>query len=136
MNAVATWKKIYSDYIALAWNGIAFGMLGDVTSWREIDNETNTTEEGPGGPPPNVSWSENIIFGNMWLSSVNRWLEVHSAELRQAVFMDVARAQQGLPNEAEMSVQWLRSKPGMISAFEFLRRNTFAHWEIDRGLLR
>lgn len=136
MNAAATWRNLHGEYIALLWNGVAFGILGDVTSWREYDEETATTEEGPGGPPPNVSWSENLIFGNMWLSSVSKWLEAHAAELSQAIFTDVARAQQGMPDEAEMSVKWLRSKPGMISAFEFLRRNTFARWEIDRGFLR
>lgn len=136
MNAAATWRSLHGDYIALLWNGVAFGILGDVTSWREYDEETATTEEGPGGPPPNVSWSENLIFGNMWLSSVSKWLEAHAGELSRAVLTDVARQQQGLPDEAELSAEWLRSRPGMPSAFEFLRRHTFAHWELDRGLLR
>jgi len=118
MNAVVTWKKIHSDYVALLWNAVAFGILGDVTSWREVDEETNAAEEGPGGPPPNVSWSENLIFGNMWVASAQKWLEHHSQELMQAAFQEVGDIENGLTAQRSAAyVRWHRSQ-------EFYRSNS------------
>lgn len=137
MNGVATWKKIHSDYVALLWNAVAFGILGDVTSWREVDEDNGTVEEGPGGAPPNVSWSENLIFGNMWVSSVSKWTEHHSQELTQAAFQEVADLENGLaaPRAAQY-VWWHRSHDGILSSFEYLRRHVFGGWPLDKGLLR
>jgi len=137
MNAVATWKKIHGDYVALLWNAIAFGVLGDVTSWREVDEETNVTEDGPGGPPPNVSWSENLIFGNMWVASAQKWLEHHSQELTQAAFQEVTDLENGLASQrASAYFRWHRSRDGVLSSFEYLRRQVFGGWPLDKGLLR
>eukprot|EP00928_Gymnodinium_smaydae_P011999 TRINITY_DN14385_c0_g2_i1.p1 TRINITY_DN14385_c0_g2~~TRINITY_DN14385_c0_g2_i1.p1 ORF type:complete len:504 (+),score=58.91 TRINITY_DN14385_c0_g2_i1:43-1512(+) len=136
MNAAAQWRKIYGDYIALLWNGVAFGMLGDVTSWRELDNETLVAEEGPGGPPPNASWSENIIFGNMWMSSVQKWLDYHRTDLTQAIYTEIARLQAGMSGGDSSEGNWLATKGGSLSSFEYLRRQVWAGWELDKGLLR
>lgn len=140
MNAAATWKKIHGDYIALLWNAVAFGVLGDVTSWREVDEETEVAAEGPGGPPPNVSWSENLIFGNMWVSSVQKWLEHHAKELGQAAYAELQEASRRAPDKrwplSGPVSQWHLSKDGVISSFEYLRRQVFGGWDIDKGLLR
>eukprot|EP00971_Amphidinium_carterae_P233763 4638748-Amphidinium_carterae.1 len=32
---------------------LRFGLVGDVTAWRDVDEETEEAEAGPGGPPPN-----------------------------------------------------------------------------------
>lgn len=137
MDAVSTWKRIYADYIALLWNGVAFGMLGDVTSWRELD-ENDTAEEGPGGPPPNVSWSENIIFGNMFTSSVQKWLDFYKTELSHALYAGLARLQQGMPPGDEMGTMWVATpRSGATgSSFEFLRKQIWGGWPLDKGLLR
>eukprot|EP00929_Paragymnodinium_shiwhaense_P002325 TRINITY_DN102554_c0_g1_i1.p1 TRINITY_DN102554_c0_g1~~TRINITY_DN102554_c0_g1_i1.p1 ORF type:complete len:489 (+),score=116.04 TRINITY_DN102554_c0_g1_i1:73-1539(+) len=136
MNAAATWKRIHGDYIALLWNGIAFGMLGDVTAWRDVDEETLATADGPGGPPPNVSWSENIIFGNMWLSSVNKWMEYHKHEVTQGAYGTLARLQRGWPAADELDSKWLQGSSTGLSSFEYLRRQVWDGWKIDKGLLR
>jgi len=135
MNAVASWKKIQGDHIALLWNGVGFGVLGDVTSWREMDEDGQTAEPGPGGPPPNVSWSENLIFANMWVSSVQKWLQHHVGEFTQAVYTEVARAQAGLPKD-EYGQLWLQGKDGVLSSFEYLRRQVWGGWQLDKGFLR
>merc|ERR1712232_124951 len=106
MDGIATWKKMYGDYISLIWNGIAFGMLGDVTSWREVDNETEVAADGPGGPPPNVSWSENIIFANMFSSSVNRWFDYHKQILTENLYGGLSRLQAGLPSGDDQAILW------------------------------
>lgn len=134
MSSVATWRKILSDQTALLWNGVAFGLLGDVTSWREVDEEGNA-ENAPGGPPPNVSWSENLIFGNMWMSSVQKWLEYHEREVKEAVYTELARAQAGMAADPQ-ELQWRKSTDGILSPFEFLRRQLFGGWTLDKGLLR
>lgn len=137
MNAVVTWKKIHGDYVALLWNAVAFGILGDVTSWREVDEDTNVPEEGPGGPPPNVSWSENLIFGNMWVASTQKWLEHHTQELMQAAFQEVSDIENGLSSQrAAEYVRWHRAGDGVLSSFEYLRRHVFGGWPLDKGLLR
>jgi len=140
MNAAATWRKIHGDYIALLWNSVAFGVLGDVTSWREVDEETEMAEEGPGGPPPNVSWSENLIFGNMFVSSVAKWLEHHSGEVTQVAYAELTEASQRAPEKRWPSLSsaspWHRSKDGVISSFEYLRRQVFGGWSLDKGFLR
>lgn len=135
MNAGATWKKIHGDHIALLWNGVAFGILGDVTSWREVDEESEVAEPGPGGPPPNVSWSENLIFGNMWISSVQKWLEHHANEVGQAAYTELARAQAGLPRD-EHGQHWTQAAEGVLSSFEYLRQQLWGGWQLDKGLLR
>merc|ERR1719171_1048259 len=109
MNAVATWKKIHGDYIALLWNSIAFGVLGDVTSWREVDEESGDAQEGPGGAPPNVSWSENLIFGNMWVASAEKWLEHHWGELEQAAIVEIQEHEAGVAKQrASAYTRWHR----------------------------
>jgi len=140
MNAAASFKKIHGDYIALLWNGVAFGVLGDVTSWREVEaNESEdgqqVVEEGPGGPPPNVSWSENLIFGNMWISSVQKWLQYHAQELAQAAYAELARAQAALPLNEERD-QWQHGHDGTLAPFEFLRQQLWGGWQLDKGLVR
>lgn len=132
MNAAVTWKRIHGDHSALVWNGVAFGMLGDVTSWRDVGEDGETVEDGPGGPPPNVSWSENLIFGNMWLSSVQKWLEHHVQEITQGAYGEIQRAQAGLSHDK----RWRTSGDGVISSFEYLRRQLWGTWELDKGLLR
>lgn len=137
MNAVTQWKRIHADYTAILWNAVAFGILGDVTSWREVDEETNVAEEGPGGPPPNVSWSENLIFGNMWVASTQKWLEHHSQELTQAAFQEVGDIENGLSTQRAATYgRWHRSEDGVLSSFEYLRRQIFGGWPLDKGLLR
>lgn len=132
MSAANVWKKISSDQVALLWNGIAFGILGDVTAWREMDEEGNT-EDAPGGPPPNVSWSENIIFGNMWMSSVVRWLEHHQQEIAQAAYGELSSLQAGVRKDASGFVV---GEGSVLSSFEYLRRQLFGGWSLDKGLLR
>jgi len=140
MNAAATWKKIHGDYIALLWNSVAFGVLGDVTSWREVDEETDQAEEGPGGPPPNVSWSENLIFGNMFVSSVQKWMEHHSLEVTQAAYAELQEASRRAPENRwplmSPASEWYSSKGGVTSSFEYLRRQVFGGWSLDKGFLR
>jgi len=137
MNAAVSWKKIHGDYVALLWNAVAFGVLGDVTSWREVDDETNVAEDGPGGPPPNVSWSENLIFGNMWVSSVQKWLEYHSQELGRAAWEEISDIDNGVAKQkAAAYVRWHRSRDGVLSSFEYLRRHMYGGWSLDKGLLR
>jgi len=135
MNAVLTWKKLHGDFIALLWNGVAFGVLGDVTSWREIDEENETAADGPGGPPPNVSWSENIIFGNMWISSVERWLQHYSREVVQAAYSELGALQAGLDTHQGESA-WRQTVDGVISPTDFMYKQVFGGWELDKGLLR
>eukprot|EP00747_Dinoflagellata_sp_TGD_P082152 gnl/TRDRNA2_/TRDRNA2_161584_c0_seq1.p1 gnl/TRDRNA2_/TRDRNA2_161584_c0~~gnl/TRDRNA2_/TRDRNA2_161584_c0_seq1.p1 ORF type:complete len:493 (-),score=90.57 gnl/TRDRNA2_/TRDRNA2_161584_c0_seq1:154-1632(-) len=136
MNAASTWKRLHGDYVALLWNGVAFGILGDVTAWREMDDD-GTTQDGPGGAPPNVSWSENLIFGNMWMSSVQKWTEVYVQDLTQAAWGEVARVEAGLPPE-DPAVAWRmrHSDDGTVATFEYLRRQLFGSWPLDKGLLR
>jgi hypothetical protein len=137
MNSVASWKKIHGDYVALLWNAVAFGVLGDVTSWREVDDETNMAEDGPGGPPPNVSWSENLIFGNMWVSSVQKWLEIHAQELGSSAWEEISDIDNGVAKQkAAAFVRWHRSRDGVLSSFEYLRRHMYGGWPLDKGLLR
>mmetsp|Transcript_27551 Transcript_27551/g.41178 ORF Transcript_27551/g.41178 Transcript_27551/m.41178 type:complete len:323 (-) Transcript_27551:179-1147(-) len=134
MNAANTWRRLRGDYIALLWNGVAFGLLGDVTSWREVDEEGQVANEA-GGPPPNVSWSENLIFGNMWMSSVQKWSEHHAREIGEAAYMELARAQAGIPPDPKEG-SWREGKDGVLSSFDYLHRQLFAGWPLDKGLLR
>lgn len=134
MNSAATWRRLHGDQMALLWNGIAFGLLGDVTSWREVDENGQAADE-PGGAPPNVSWSENLIFGNMWVSSVQKWMEHHSREVTEAVYTEIARAQAGMGPDPHEN-RWRQAPHGVLSPFEFLRRQLFAGWSLDKGLLR
>ncbi|CAE8631018.1 unnamed protein product, partial [Polarella glacialis] len=142
MNAVVQWKRLTGDFSALLWNGVAFGILGDVTSWREVDENGTVDPNEPGGPPPNVSWSENIIFGNMWLSSVQKWLEYHSQEIGSSAYNELGLAQQA--QKQGLQYAWGKagnqnrepSAVGVLSSFEFLRRQLFAGWSLDKGLLR
>lgn len=134
MSGIATWRRLLGDLVSLMWNGIAFGMLGDVTSWRDIDPQNETVEDGPGGPPPNVSWSENIIFGNMWVSSVQKWLEHHAAELKGSAYAELAQSQPG--RRPPSAPRWRDSDEGVLSSFEYLRRQTFGGWTVDKGFLR
>jgi len=134
MNAAATWRRIYGDFTALLWNGVAFGILGDVTSWRELDEEGQAANE-PGGPPPNVSWSENIIFGNMWVSSVQKFMEHHAEEVNSAAYNELARAQAGVPPDPNTH-RYLHGEQGVLPAFEVLKRQLFGGWPRDAGLLR
>lgn len=142
MSGVATWRRLLGDLASLIWNGIAFGMLGDVTSWREIDPHNETVEDGPGGPPPNVSWSENIIFGNMWVSSVQKWLDHHAAELKGTAYAELAQTARtasethGQPGRPRSAPRWRDSDEGVLSSFEYLRRQTFGGWTMDKGFLR
>eukprot|EP00933_Yihiella_yeosuensis_P013655 TRINITY_DN1254_c0_g1_i1.p1 TRINITY_DN1254_c0_g1~~TRINITY_DN1254_c0_g1_i1.p1 ORF type:complete len:502 (+),score=83.85 TRINITY_DN1254_c0_g1_i1:54-1559(+) len=140
MNAALTWKRLTGDHAALLWNGVAFGILGDVTSWRELD-ENGTAEEGAGGPPPNVSWSENIIFGNMWLSSCSKWLEQHAQEIGHLAFTELQWAKHetaaGRPYDFSLAgSDHRKSADGVLSSFEFMRRQVFQGWKQDKGLLR
>eukprot|EP00927_Polykrikos_kofoidii_P049409 TRINITY_DN43472_c0_g1_i1.p1 TRINITY_DN43472_c0_g1~~TRINITY_DN43472_c0_g1_i1.p1 ORF type:complete len:498 (+),score=92.61 TRINITY_DN43472_c0_g1_i1:87-1580(+) len=138
MKAIQTWDKIHGDYTTLLWNAVAFGMLGDVTSWREVDEETDAVADGPGGPPPNQTWSENIIFGNMWVGSVQKWLQYHKAELAEAVYSEIGRMQGGpsMDTPANRGLRYVEKKHGTISSFEHLRRQHWGGWELDKGLLR
>jgi len=84
-----------------------------------------------------VSWSENIIFGNMWVASVQKWLEAHSQELGQAAFQEVGDIDNGLASQKfPLYAHWHRSHNGVLSSFEYLRRHVFGGWTLDKGLLR
>jgi len=139
MNAATTWKRLIGDYNALLWNAVAFGILGDVTSWRELDEDGQAADE-PGGPPPNVSWSENLIFGNMWLSSVAKFLEHHQKEVAAHAYQELMTAQQseakGLRYEFNAGAEHKEGNDGVISSFEYLRRQQFLAWTLDKGLLQ
>eukprot|EP00931_Biecheleriopsis_adriatica_P063710 TRINITY_DN38638_c0_g1_i1.p1 TRINITY_DN38638_c0_g1~~TRINITY_DN38638_c0_g1_i1.p1 ORF type:complete len:490 (-),score=117.31 TRINITY_DN38638_c0_g1_i1:119-1561(-) len=139
MNAITTWKRLHGDYSALLWNAVAFGILGDVTSWRELDEDGKAVDE-PGGPPPNVSWSENLIFGNMWLSSAAKWLEHHAKEVAAHAYQELMYVQEsqkkGLAYAFNSGEEHRVSKDGTFSSFEFLRRQMFNAWSLDKGLLR
>jgi hypothetical protein len=136
MNAMAAWKRLHGDYLSLLWNGVAFGVLGDVTSWREVDEETDVVEEVPGGPPPIVSWSENIIFGSMWLSSATKWLESHQSMAKQAAYEELARLQAGYVRDKREDAALQQSVDGVLSPFEYLRHQVFTGWPLDKGLVR
>lgn len=139
MTAAATWKRILGEHTALLWNSVAFGVLGDVTSWRDLDDEGQAADE-PGGPPPNVSWSENLIFSNMFISSVHKFLEFHSNELTAAVYQELMHMQhaekRGLVYDFSAGEEHRQSEEGVYSSFEFLRRQTFNGWGLDKGLMR
>eukprot|EP00913_Durusdinium_trenchii_P027867 g26129.t1 len=127
------------EHTALLWNSVAFGVLGDVTSWRDLDDEGQAADE-PGGPPPNVSWSENLIFSNMFISSVHKFLEFHSNELTAAVYQELMHMQhaekRGLVYDFSAGEEHRQSEEGVYSSFEFLRRQTFNGWGLDKGLMR
>ncbi|CAE7466040.1 unnamed protein product [Symbiodinium natans] len=129
MNAAATWKRLLSDHVALLWNSVAFGILGDVTSWRDIDEEGQAANE-PGGPPPNVSWSENLIFGNMFVSSVQKFMEFHSSEAEMKEVAGQAQQEFVLVRRAE--------EMGLISVWDknIDTAKTVLCLGLLRGLLR
>lgn len=139
MNAAITWKRLLGDYSALLWNSVAFGILGDVTSWREVDEDGETKDE-PGGPPPNTSWSENLIFGNMWLSSASKWMDYHAKEVSAHTYQEITYAQEaqkkGLRYAFNSGEEHRMSSDGTLSSFEFLRRQMFNGWTLDKGVLR
>eukprot|EP00438_Fugacium_kawagutii_P029238 Skav229573 [mRNA] locus=scaffold568:717721:719109:+ [translate_table: standard] len=139
MTAVSTWKKILGEHSALLWNSVAFGVLGDVTSWRDMDEEGQVLDE-PGGEPPNVSWSENLIFGNMFVSSLHKFLDYHSKELNGAVYQELMHAkhaeEHGTYYDFTAGQEHRQSSDGSYSAFEYLRRQTFNGWVLDKGLMR
>lgn len=139
MTAVSTWKKILGEHSALLWNSVAFGVLGDVTSWRDMDEEGQVADE-PGGDPPNVSWSENLIFGNMFVSSLQKFLDYHSKELTALVYQEIMHAknaeERGLFYDFSAGEEHRKSEDGSYSSFEYLRRQTFNGWVLDKGLMR
>lgn len=139
MTAVSTWKKILGEHSALLWNSIAFGVLGDVTSWRDLDEEGQVADE-PGGEPPNVSWSENLILGNMFVSSLQKFLDFHSKELSSAVYQELLHAkhaeERGMFYDFSAGEEHRKSEDGSYSSFEYLRRQTFNGWVLDKGLMR
>ncbi|CAJ1339184.1 unnamed protein product [Effrenium voratum] len=139
MTAITTWKRLLGDHVALLWNSVAFGVLGDVTSWRDLDDEGQAANE-PGGPPPNVSWSENLIFGNMFVSSVHKFLDYHSKEMAGIVYQEILHAQhaQKLGGRYDYSAgeEHRLTKNGVYSSFEYLRRQSFNGWPLDKGLMR
>ena len=120
MDAISRWKRIYSDFTALLWNGMAFGLYGDVTSW----NEGNESGAADASGPPTTTWSENLIFGNMWASGLQRWFEQHNEILTQAVAMELRRGQElaSLQQEAATRRSHHQESGGMFKSFEYLRR--------------
>ncbi|CAE7840671.1 unnamed protein product [Symbiodinium microadriaticum] len=139
MQSIITWKRMLSDHAALLWNSVAFGILGDVTSWRELDEDGQAANE-PGGPPPNVSWSENLIFGNMYLSSVHKFMDFHAKEVEAQLLQELmlVRKAEELNMRYDFSAgeEHRVSKDGVYSSFEYLRRQSFNEWPVDKGLLR
>lgn len=149
MQAAVFWRKLHGDFVALLWNSIAFGVLGDVTSWRDIEDDGKggeTMSEGPGGPPPNVSWSENIIFGNMYISSISKWFTHHSSEMNEWMKVELTQGFQAARKAGrEEELAWLPSpdppgwrvaSDGLQSSFEILRGMNFGGSSMDKGLLR
>eukprot|EP00439_Symbiodinium_sp_Y106_P047615 s878_g6.t1 len=148
MQSIITWKRMLRaglskksrcDHAALLWNSVAFGILGDVTSWRELDEDGQAANE-PGGPPPNVSWSENLIFGNMYVSSVQKFMDFHAKEVEAQLLQELmlVRKAEELNMRYDFSAgeEHRFSKDGVYSSFEYLRRQSFNEWPVDKGLLR
>jgi len=71
----------------------------------------------------------------MWVSSIQKWLEYHAREVNQAVYTELARAQAGVPPDPNAH-HWLQGQNGVLSSFEFLKRQLFGGWPLDKGLLR
>jgi hypothetical protein len=136
MDAALKWKRLSGDWNALVWNGLAFGLYGDVTSWRDTDNETGKTEDGPGGDPPNVTWSENLIFGNMWSTSLQKWFEAHANLLLHSVRQELPRIVNMEQSSGTARRMHHQDDAGMFASFEYLRRVNFGQWALDKGLLR
>lgn len=138
MDAAARWKKVFGDLAAMLWNGFAFSVYGDVTSWREADEGTDVVNDGPGGAPSNVTWTENLIFGNMWASSVQAWLEYHAQVVTNAVLQEIPRVDviDAAPSSHFARRMHHQGDAGMFTSFEYLRRMTFGQWALDKGLLR
>eukprot|EP00928_Gymnodinium_smaydae_P040115 TRINITY_DN27262_c0_g2_i1.p1 TRINITY_DN27262_c0_g2~~TRINITY_DN27262_c0_g2_i1.p1 ORF type:complete len:530 (-),score=114.25 TRINITY_DN27262_c0_g2_i1:127-1581(-) len=139
MDAVARWKKVFGDFTALLWNGVAFGVYGDVVSWRDVDNKTGLGVEGPGQDPPNTTWSENLIFGNIWASSLQQWFEMHAQVVSHAVGEEIPRAMAVAAQPGAEAAERRRhhqDDAGAFASFEYLRRQVFGQWALDKGLMR
>lgn len=138
MDAPVRWKRLSGDWNALVWNGLAFGLYGDVTSWREMDNETGKMDNGPGGAPPNVTWSENLIFGNMWSTSLQKWFEAYANVVMHAARQELPRILAMETPEGASTARRMHHQDdaGMFASFEYLRRVNFGQWALDKGLMR
>jgi hypothetical protein len=132
LDAAVRWKKLSGDFTALLWNGLAFGLYGDVTTWHESDAPGDVL----GAASPNATWTENLIFGHMWISAVQKWMEYHAQVVSQAVLaelpnMAVTEAAEGAGRRSHH-----QGEAGMFASFEYLRRHTFGQWALDKGMLR
>jgi hypothetical protein len=137
-DAAARWKRMFGDFSALLWNGLAFGVYGDVTTWRESDKSADAPVD-EAASVPNATWTENLIFGHMWISAVQKWMEYHAQVIQNAVAAELPYAAY---SEATQAVEGAgrrmhhQSDAGMFASFEYLRRHTFGQWALDKGLLR
>jgi len=110
LDGVVTWKKLHAEFMEMQWQAFAFGKYG------------NTKSAG-----------ENILAGNMWISSLREWFDQF-----------VASVFQGLQSIKTLSVDLTegatrmhhQDEQGSFVTYEFLRRKAFGQWAIDKGLLR
>merc|ERR1711972_763345 len=77
--------------------------------------------------------AENLVAGNLWISSFREWLDKYAVDLYtglQGVQLQSLLAEGGATRLHHQDEQ------GSFITYEFLRRKVFGQWAIDKGLLR
>jgi len=133
LDAVIRWKELHQELTALVWNGFAFGLYGDASTVQDLEARMSESTSMPGNLLSRT-WSETLVAGHTWVSSVRSWFDQYTMNLANALNVALPKIEaQSQGVETRLHHQ---DDQGMFVQYESLRRQVFKQWALDKGLLR
>jgi len=116
LEMIISWKSLYSDLIALQWNGYAYS------------GYTNATARGP------QDVVESLYHGNLWVERTRDWFDGFAQRLSATMTKELPGHEfQRIGMATRLHHQ---DQHGAFVPYEYMRRKAFGQWALDKGLLR